>query len=85
LRAITRNAWTFSGSGQLIPTGGNPAEITIRGCPLCASVSAEVSVCDYYAATFEGLFRRLVATSTEVHEIACRARGDEACTFRLTW
>lgn len=85
LRAITRNAWTFSGSGELIATAGNPAEITIRGCPLCASVSTEVSVCDYYAATFGDLFKQLVATSTEVEEITCRARGDEACTFKLTW
>jgi divinyl protochlorophyllide a 8-vinyl-reductase len=85
LRAITRNAWTFSGSGELGLTGGKPVEVSIHGCPLCASVNTEAAVCDYYAATFGGLFRQLVAPSIKVDEIACRASGDEACVFRIDW
>ncbi len=41
-----------------------PALLTIRNNPLCRGQHSAVPVCDYYAATFEHLFRTLVHADT---------------------
>ena len=85
LVAITRHAWTFTGSGQFDARAGMPIEITIRGNPLCRDLVSQAPACDFYAATFEHLFRSLVHPRTTVVETACEACGDDACRFRLGW
>ena len=85
LVAIRRHAWTFAGSGQFEARAGRPALLTIRDNPLCRGQSSDEPVCDYYAATFEHLFRRLVHRDTRVTELSCEARGDDACRFELRW
>lgn len=85
LAAITRHAWTFAGSGRFEAVAGRPALLTIRDNPLCRGLVAEAPVCDYYAATFEHLFRRLVHRDARVTELSCEARGDDACRFELRW
>jgi divinyl protochlorophyllide a 8-vinyl-reductase len=85
LAAITRHAWTFAGSGRFEAVAGQPTLLTIRGNPLCQGQRSDHPVCDYYAATFERLFRVLVHRNTRVAEISCEARGDDACRFELRW
>lgn len=85
LAAITRHAWTFAGSGRFEAVAGRPTQLTIRGNPLCQGQRSDHPVCDYYAATFERLFRVLVHRNTRVAEISCEARGDDACRFELRW
>jgi divinyl protochlorophyllide a 8-vinyl-reductase len=85
LVAIRRHAWTFAGSGHFEAEAGSPALLTIRDNPLCRGQVSDVPVCDYYAATFEHLFRRLVHRDTRVTELSCEARGDDACRFELRW
>ena len=85
LAAIRRHAWTFAGSGHFEAVAGPPAMLTIRDNPLCRGQTSDVPVCDYYAATFEHLFRRLVHRDTRVTELSCEARGDDACRFELRW
>jgi divinyl protochlorophyllide a 8-vinyl-reductase len=48
-------------------------------------VQAPAPVCDYYAATFEGLFRALVHPAARVVETECEACGAPACIFEARW
>ena len=85
LRAIGQHAWTFAGSGRFEARYGQPVVLTITGNPLCRGVASLVPVCDYYAATFEHLFRSLVHPETRVIETACEATGAPACVLELSW
>lgn len=83
-RAIRRHAWTFAGSGRFSFAPGVPTVFSIRGNPLLGGGDVAVA-CDYYAATFERLFVALVHPRARVREVACEARGDDACRFELRW
>jgi divinyl protochlorophyllide a 8-vinyl-reductase len=85
LHAIRRHAWTFAGSGSFEARAGSPTVLTIRDNPLCRGMVSTEPACDYYAATFEHLFRALVSARTQVTETQCEAKGDSACRFELRW
>lgn len=85
LAAIARHAWTFAGSGTFSSRAGRPVVVSIEDCPLCRGARATAPLCDYYAATFQRLFRVLVAPAALVTETACSARGDDACRFSIAW
>jgi divinyl protochlorophyllide a 8-vinyl-reductase len=85
LAAIRRNAWTFAGSGTFTARAGRPFRIWIEGCPTCRGSKSHEPLCDYYAATFERLFRSLVDPDVSVREIECQATGAEACMFEVRW
>ena len=86
LGAISRHAWTFAGSGRFAcrVAGQGPVELTLRDNPLCRGMRQLEPACDYYAATFETLFRALVHPHARVRETACEARGDALCRFEVT-
>jgi divinyl protochlorophyllide a 8-vinyl-reductase len=83
--AIARNAWTFAGSGRFSVTAGNPTLFEIADCPLCREAWSATPYCDFYAATFEGLFAALVHADAKAEEVACAAQGDAACRFAVRW
>jgi divinyl protochlorophyllide a 8-vinyl-reductase len=85
LAAIHRNAWTFVGSGRFSARAGRPWLLHIHGNPLCQGLLAGAPACDFYAATFEGLFRALVHREARVVEVACEACGDAECRFEIHW
>lgn len=85
LAAITRHAWTFAGSGRFSARAGRPVVVQIRHNPLCRGMVADTPACEFYAATFERLFRALVHPRTQVVETHCEACGDDACRFELRW
>lgn len=85
LAAITRHAWTFAGSGRFTARAGSPVVVQIEHNPLCRGLVADTPACDFYAATFERLFRALVHPRTQVVETHCEACGDDACRFELRW
>lgn len=85
LNAITRHAWTFAGSGEFGAVPGRPVVLTIRDNPMCRGLASDVPACDFYAATFEYLFRELVHPRARVVETACEACGDEVCRFEARW
>ena len=85
LRAIARNAWTFCGSGALAIRAGPPAVLRVSRCPVCRRLTSTEPACDYYAGTFEHLFRVLVHPRSVVTETACQAMGDPACEFEIRW
>lgn len=83
LRAVAKHSWTFAGSARVHVTFGDPAVITIRHCPLCATQRATEPVCDFYTGTFRRLLRHLVHPRAWAEEVDCEARGDSACRFLL--
>lgn len=92
--AIRRHAWTFAGSGRFTAHFGPPFQrrglrpplyLSIAGCPLCHGAASVLPVCDYYAATFQRLFRVLVAARTVVVETCCEASGATHCGFEVRW
>jgi divinyl protochlorophyllide a 8-vinyl-reductase len=85
MRLISAHAWTFAGSGVFSFDVGSGAQARIRENPLCSGLRTEAPACVWHAAVFEGLFRALVSPSSRAQEIACRARGDDCCRFRLDW
>lgn len=85
LAAIRRHAWTFAGSGRFSATAGRPATLVIEGNPLCRGAVSDEPLCDYYAATFERLFRALVHPRARVVETACEACGAGECRFEVRW
>lgn len=84
-RAIAGNAWTFVGSGAFSARPGRPTIFTIRNCPMCRQQRAAHASCDFYAATFERLYRDLVSRHARVTETACQAMAAPACTFEIDW
>ncbi|MBE1236055.1 bacteriochlorophyll 4-vinyl reductase [Phaeovibrio sulfidiphilus] len=86
LSAISRNAWTFTGTGRFSWKAGSPWTLTIEDSPLAREAAGGSGAsCVYYAATFETLFRVLVHPQSRVTEHACAARGDSACVFAVRW
>lgn len=83
--AIARHAWTFAGSGRFSVSRGAPLRFTITGNPLCSAIHTEHPVCDYFVATFEGLFQSIVDARMRVVERSCEACGDKACVFDVCW
>lgn len=85
LKAIRGNAWTFVGTGVFDADPAYPPRITIQDSLLCRGETADQPVCDFYAGTFERLFRELVHPETTVTETACHAAGAPSCVFELRW
>lgn len=83
--SITKHTWTFAGSGTVSAAAGPPARIAIEGCPICRDAVGNAPLCDYYAASFEGLFRALVSRRATVTEVACEARGAKGCVFEIAY
>jgi divinyl protochlorophyllide a 8-vinyl-reductase len=85
LKAVGQHSWTFSGSGDFSYRLGNPVRVRIQDCPICRGADTDWPVCDFYAGTFERLFRTLVHRHTRVRETECQAQGAPACVFEMAW
>lgn len=85
LKAIERNRWTFCGSAELTVRPGSPVRLELRDCALARGARSPAPVCDYYAATFERLFRELVNRKAQAAETACAGCGSAACAFEIRW
>jgi divinyl protochlorophyllide a 8-vinyl-reductase len=83
LKAIERNAWTFAGSAHFSTQVGKPTRFILEGSRICLDARAPVPLCDFYAGTFERLFRELVDPKVRVIEVQCQAMGDPACVFEV--
>jgi divinyl protochlorophyllide a 8-vinyl-reductase len=82
-RAIQKHAWTFSGSGVFTFTAQTPLLFSITGNPITAGLRAEIPICDYYAGTFERIFRVIVNDRWRAIEKTCEANGAAACVFEI--
>jgi divinyl protochlorophyllide a 8-vinyl-reductase len=52
---------------------------------MCRGAKLAEPGCDFYAATFERLFRVLVHPAARAVETQCEACGDDGCSFELRW
>jgi len=85
-RAIAAHAWTFAGSGRLrVSLGHRCAMMELAASPVCSAERSDEPLCDYQAATIEGLFAALVHPRASTEEVACHAQGSEACRFVTRW
>jgi divinyl protochlorophyllide a 8-vinyl-reductase len=85
LAAVSRHAWTFAGSGVFRAVPGRPVRLSITGCPICRGAESDEPLCEYYAATFERLYRALVHPAAVAVQTSCEAAGAAACGFELRW
>lgn len=85
LSAIGGHSWTFAGSGRFRAQAGHPVVLSITNNPMCRGAALAEPGCDFYAATFERLFRVLVHPSSTVVETHCEACGDPMCRFEVRW
>lgn len=85
LHAIGKHSWTFAGSGTFHFSAKYPVSLEIAGCPICRHLHADQPVCDFYAATFEQIFRSLVHPASRCRQLSCAAAGADACVFRIEW
>lgn len=81
--AITRHAWTFSGSGRFRVTSHHPLTFEVAANPLVAHERAAHPICHWHSAVFEQLFSELVWPNCTVREVACCAMGHPACRFQI--
>jgi divinyl protochlorophyllide a 8-vinyl-reductase len=83
LFAVSRNAWTFAGTGAFsYHLGANP-HVRVARCPMCRHLDVRAPSCHFYAGTFEGLVQALIARRARVVETTCEALGDAYCGFAL--
>lgn len=81
--AIAKHAWTFAGSGRFAVERWFPLTFRLEGNPLITGEHAETPLCDWHAAVFERLFRRLIWPGAVVEEVDCASTGADACRFVL--
>jgi divinyl protochlorophyllide a 8-vinyl-reductase len=82
-RAISRNAWTFAGSGVF--TRHSPWHFTIVGNPLALDEASDTPLCTWHCAVFERLYRVLVGPDCRCTETRCSAQtGSDRCVFVIT-
>jgi divinyl protochlorophyllide a 8-vinyl-reductase len=83
LKAIGAHAWTFAGTSRFSWSLGRNVTLLFENCPLCRGDHAAAPCCQYYAATFERLFHKLIAADAEVRETQCSATGGDSCRFEI--
>ena len=77
LRAITRNAWTFAGSGTFSAHNGLSPAIEIAANPIA------MPGCVWHVGVFERLFQVLVTSRTSIFHTQCCHDGASACRFEI--
>lgn len=85
LKAISKNAWTFAGSGTFAFTAGKPATLTLIDCPACTEVYAQNERCLYYAATLQGLFQALAHPNARMEDDLSLTTNGRVRRFVLDW
>lgn len=80
---IARHAWTFAGSGDFMVVRGRPPVFTISDNPVVRGERSDMPLCNWHAAVFEQLFRKLVTDDYRCREVACCSGGAPACRFEL--
>jgi len=81
-KTARQNSWTFSGSGELVIE--SESRFVLRENPVVVGEESQTVVCHFHAGLFEKLFSTLIHPRLVCTEVACHARGDEACVFEFT-
>ena len=81
-KTARQNAWTFSGSGDFVVE--SEQRFILRDNPVVLGETSDTSVCYFHASLFQTLFSTLIHPRLICSEVACLARGDDACVFEFT-
>jgi len=82
LFAISKNAWTFVGSGVFSFVGGKNARIIISNRPTASNIQPEA--CSFYCGTFEQIFRVLIDPKAKVEDIE-QTHQDVRCAYNVVY
>jgi divinyl protochlorophyllide a 8-vinyl-reductase len=77
LFAISKNAWTFAGSGEFSYSTGKNPEIVVR-----VTAPSNPVVGNFYLGTFEALLEELVNTRTKITATIRQQENSILCTYR---
>ncbi|MBZ4219374.1 MAG: bacteriochlorophyll 4-vinyl reductase [Chlorobium sp.] len=77
LFAISKNAWTFAGSGEFSYTMNRPPEITVR-----VTFPTNPVVGNFYLGTFTALLQELVNPATTIKADIRKEGRDIRCSYR---
>ncbi|WP_207708764.1 bacteriochlorophyll 4-vinyl reductase [Heliobacterium mobile] len=83
LSAISKNAWTFVGTGTFSYDSENEKKIYIENCLSCRGLHSSQPICSFYEGTFEKLIQTLIVSKAQVREIECIALGAKTCTYQI--
>lgn len=83
LPAIARFSWTFAGSGAFAYAVGRSPWLSIASPLLQADPALAEAVCPYYQAAFDRMLGALVGPRVTLREVACLARGADACVYQI--
>lgn len=81
-KTVRQNSWTFSGTGEFVVE--SESRFILRENPIVVGEEATTTVCHFHASLFEKLFSTLIHPRLVCNEVACHAKGDEACVFEFT-
>lgn len=82
VRAITKHAWTFCGSGNFsIEKSGGAQSLVIK----IANNPLETPGCPWHCAVFERMFQQLVSSKALVRYKKCHSQCSEACLFSISF
>lgn len=79
LFAISKNAWTFAGSGEFSYSSGKQPVITVK-----VTYPGKSVVGNFYLGTFETLLEELVNPRTSIKASIRKDRGSILCTYTCT-
>ncbi len=77
LFAISKNAWTFAGSGEFTYTMNQPPEITVK-----VTFPTQPVVGNFYLGTFTALLQELVNPKTKIEADIRKENGNIRCHYR---
>ena len=77
LFAISKNAWTFAGSGEFTYTMNRPPEITVK-----VTFPTQPVVGNFYLGTFTALLQELVNPKTTIKADIRKENGNIRCHYR---
>ena len=81
-KTARQHAWTFSGTGEFVIE--NEQRILLKENPILVGEETVNLACYFHASLFERLFSTLIHPRLVCREVACQARGDEACVFEFS-
>jgi divinyl protochlorophyllide a 8-vinyl-reductase len=77
LFAISKNAWTFAGSGEFAYTMTRPPEISVK-----VTFPTQPVVGNFYLGTFTALLQELINPKTKIKADIRKENGDIRCNYR---
>lgn len=83
LKAISKHAWTFAGSGEFKVVSARPPVVELRNNPLIAGENSDGPLCHWHTAVFTRLFTSMIRQGVYWQETECQGSGSTKCRFEM--